>query len=125
NFYEVFVMYFEIADDNGWDTSPFAGSLPNPHFEVAVEAIGTIWGINNPGRRTVMPKPLFDCLECRLPGEHGLISTLRQFIKVGMLTFDRSQPGSLYAPPRKFNSIAEMFQSVLSIHKEPRDPKQK
>jgi len=107
NYRELITIYFELADDHSHNPVPFLSSLPPEMFGDAIRAVRIIWGTNNQMRRSSIERSLFDYLQDRIPDEI-LVGTLKRYVDIGYLTFDKSNPGYTHQP-RKQKSMDDII----------------
>ncbi len=107
NYRELMTIYFELADDFSHDTVPFLNSLSPDRHEDAIRAVRTIWGTNNQMRRSSIEESLFNYLQDRAPVKK-LTDTLKRYMDIGYLTFDKSEPGYRH-PDRKQKTMDEFL----------------
>jgi hypothetical protein len=112
NLDNLFTLYFQLAQDNGWDYVSFVASLNDDLFNRAVSGIATAWATNNNERRTVMRKELNELLREKFGESSSLLTTLNRLVRIGQLTFDPANPGKK-APLREFSfPILERFKQI-------------
>jgi hypothetical protein len=70
NLLHLLLIYFELADDHGWDSVEFLRSLRGPVLHKALVAVFQLWGPSRgANRRRAMPKPLYELWHTLMAGD--------------------------------------------------------
>jgi hypothetical protein len=90
NVLHLILVYFELADDHGWDSVQFLKSLRGPVLHEALIAVFQLWGpTRGANRRRTMPKALYDAwhtLMAEDPDWIGDREGLSRYVASGSLT---------------------------------------
>jgi hypothetical protein len=68
NLFHLLLVYFELADDQGWDSAKFLRSLQGPVLHEALIAVFQLWGpTRGEKRRLAIPRSLYEAWHSLTP----------------------------------------------------------